>query len=75
MVESDDDFSSIRTKEEAKAVRGLAPNRASGPDGYPIDLFKRLTQTYPLLAQPYATIFKTGNFPKKNVRPDNCPIR
>ena len=59
----DPDFRPVRVVEVAKAVGGLAPNKASGPDGYSIDIYKNLPQIFLLLAGLFTAILLTGHFP------------
>ena len=61
---TDEEFRPVRSEEVAKSVQSLAPNKTAGPDGYQVDISKRLPQTAHLLALPYTAFFRTGNFPK-----------
>ena len=58
-------FDPAYSEEVAKAAWSLASNRAPGPDGYPVDIFKYLPNTYPVLAQLFTTVIRTDHFPAR----------
>ena len=57
-------FPPARPEGVAEAADGLAPNKASGQDGFPAVTFARIPQPYHLQARPYTDILLTGNFPE-----------
>ena len=55
----------VEVGEVSKAVFGLALGKAPGPDGLQADDFKRLQCLWPVLAQLFTLIIRTGSFPKR----------
>ena len=58
-----EDFAPFREIETKKAVAELAGNKATGPDGIPGDLYKRLPAIIPLLTNLITAIVQKGHIP------------
>ena len=58
-------FDPVYSEEVSNAVWSLASNKAPGPDGYPVDIFRYIPNTYAVLAQLFTTVIRTGHSPAR----------
>ena len=57
------EFELFRPVEVAKAIRSLATGKATGPDGFPAELFKGLPALWTLIGHLFNCIVGHGSFP------------
>ena len=56
-------FQRITPLEVGKAAGGLAAGKATGPDGFPVEVYNNMPGLWPLLAEMFTSIIEHGKIP------------